>query len=175
MRMRTPPSYPIKSECKKNNFISRQDRSQSSKLHLLRSLQRHHIKQCGIALQIEKFLCFPKLPCQHSSNSKELLGITQVTSDKPNYLETSFRRTLNNHEGKVSHMGDSHIEPPQPSVEVQVQVPKDVASTFVQQEPTVEPNHQEKVYQEIKISKGAHCLKFEFDAVVMNNPLQCVQ
>ncbi len=33
-------------------------------------------------------------------------------------------------------------QPPQPNVEVEVQVPKDVASTFVQEELNVEPKQQ---------------------------------
>jgi hypothetical protein len=42
----------------------------------------HHIKQCGTARQIGKFLCLPKLSCQQANTSTAVLGMTQETPNR---------------------------------------------------------------------------------------------
>ena len=71
----------------KNNFRSGMVLSRSSKLLVLHSYYKHHIKQWGTASQI--LLCWwcPKWTCKEDNISKILSGITHWT---PNKLKTIF-------------------------------------------------------------------------------------
>jgi hypothetical protein len=64
---------------KNNNFKAGELISKSSKLLKFRSLQRHHMRQCGIAFQIKELRCLPKPPCQQSTNTLTWQGITHDT------------------------------------------------------------------------------------------------
>ncbi len=73
------------------NFSANTFCSQSSKVRVFLSHQRHHIKQCGMAFQISTCLWRPNLPCQHAYRSITRLGITQLI---PNRLKTAAHNSL---------------------------------------------------------------------------------
>ena len=54
---------------RKKSLRSATDLSKSSKCRLFLSLQMHHIKQWGTAIQIDKFWCLPNFPCQQANRS----------------------------------------------------------------------------------------------------------
>ena len=62
---------------RKKSLRSETDLSKSSKCQLFLSLQMHHIKQWGIAIQIAEFRCLPNFPCQQANRSTTVFGITQ--------------------------------------------------------------------------------------------------
>ena len=61
--------------------------SKSSKCQLFISLQMHHIKQWGIAIQIAEFRCLPNFPCQQANRSTTVFDITQWMPNRVNTID----------------------------------------------------------------------------------------
>ena len=86
---RKNPKSEIKNKKSKNQKPSlspnqTRDLSQSSK-HYVPSTGT--ITQCGTAHQTSKFLCLPKLPCEHSSMTRTDRGMTQLIPNNPKSID----------------------------------------------------------------------------------------
>ena len=72
---------------RKKSLRSETDLSKSSKCRLFLSLQMHHIKQWGTAIQIAEFRCLPNFPCQQANSSTTVFSITQWMPNKVNTID----------------------------------------------------------------------------------------